>query len=64
MLLRAIRQTERAARDLGIYVLLLHALNDQARAWYLGLEFGFEVLLDDPRHLCLPISKIRQLGLS
>lgn len=40
-LLRAIEQTERAARDLGIYALLVHALDDRARDWYLGLGFGF-----------------------
>lgn len=64
MLLRAIRQAERAARDLGIHALVVHALNEKARAWYLGLEFGFEVLLSDPFHLCLAIGKIRQLGLN
>jgi len=63
MLLRAITQTERAARDLGIHALVVHALNERAKAWYLGLHFGFELLTDDPLHLCLPIGKIRQLGL-
>jgi GNAT superfamily N-acetyltransferase len=64
MLLRAIRQTERAAREMGIYALVLHALNDAACNWYLGLNFGFETLLDDPYHLFLPVATIRQLGLS
>lgn len=64
MLLRAIRQTEKASRDLGIHALVVHALHDQAKQWYLGLEFGFETLLDDPLHLCLSLHKIRQLGIS
>lgn len=64
MLLRAIVQTERAARDLGIHALVLHALDERARDWYLGLEFGFEILTTNPLHLCLSIGKIRQLGLS
>jgi ribosomal protein S18 acetylase RimI-like enzyme len=64
MLLRALRQTERAARDIGIHALVLHALNERARSWYLGLEFGFEPLLDDTLHLCLSVQKIRQLGIS
>ena len=63
MLLRAIVQTERAARDLGIHALVVHALNERAKAWYVGLDFGFELLTDDPLHLCLSIGKIRQLGL-
>lgn len=64
MLLRAIVQTERAARDLGIHALVLHALDERARDWYLGLDFGFEILTTNPLHLCLSIGKIRQLGLS
>jgi GNAT superfamily N-acetyltransferase len=64
MLLRAIRQTERAAREMGIYALVLDALNEAARSWYLGLDFGFETLLDDPFHLFLPVATIRQLRLS
>ncbi len=64
MLLRAIEQTERAARDLGIYALVVDALHERARDWYLGLEFGFEPLLDDPHHLFLSIEAIRQSGLA
>jgi GNAT superfamily N-acetyltransferase len=63
MLLRAIMQTERAARDLGIHALVVHALDDRAKVWYLGLDFGFELLTNNPLHLCLAIGKIRQLGL-
>ena len=63
MLLRAITQTERAARDLGIHALIVHALHERAKNWYLGLGFGFELLIDNPLHLCLSIGKIRQLGL-
>ena len=63
MLLRALRQTEQAAREIGIYALVLDALDEAARAWYLGLNFGFEALVDDPNHLFLPVSVIRQLGL-
>ena len=64
MLLRALRQTDRAARDLGIHAFIVYALNEQAKAWYLGLGFGFETLLDDPLHLCLSLQKIRQLGIT
>ena len=63
MLLRALRQTEQAARDIGIYALVLDALDEEARSWYLRLHFGFETLTDDPNHLFLPVSVIQQLGL-
>lgn len=60
VLARAITQVEYAAREIGIYALVLHALDDRARAWYLSLDFGFKTLLDDPNHLYLPIETIRQ----
>jgi GNAT superfamily N-acetyltransferase len=63
MLLRSIVQTERAARDLGIHALVVHALDQRAKEWYLKLDFGFEPLMDAPLHLCLAIGKIRQLGI-
>lgn len=62
MLLRAMRQTERAARDIGIHALVLDALDDAARSWYLALDFGFQELRDDPRHLFLPVATIQQIG--
>ena len=61
---RQARQTEEAAREMGIYALVLDALDEEVRSWYLHLGFGFETLLDDPNHLLLPVSTIRQLGLS
>jgi GNAT superfamily N-acetyltransferase len=61
-LLRAMTQVERAAQEIGIYALVLDALDDEARAWYLHLPFGFEPLQDDPNHLYLPVATIRQLG--
>jgi GNAT superfamily N-acetyltransferase len=61
-LLRAMTQVELAARELGIYALVLDALDDEARGWYLRLGFGFEILLDDPNHLFLPVATIRQLS--
>ena len=59
-LLRAMTQVERAAREIGIYALVLDALDEEARAWYLRLNFGFQPLLDDPNHLYLPTETIRQ----
>lgn len=59
-LLRAMSQVEAASRDIGIYALVLEALDAEARAWYLHLPFGFQPLLDDPNHLYLPVETIRQ----
>ncbi|MBZ5622187.1 MAG: GNAT family N-acetyltransferase [Acidobacteriia bacterium] len=64
MLMRALRQTEEAARVMGIYALVLDAIDDSARKWYLGLGWGFQTLVDDSRHLFLPAAVIRKLGLS
>ena len=61
---RAILQVERAARDIGIHALVLDAKDERAQNWYLGLNFGFEVLIDDPNHLFLSVSTIRQLVVS
>jgi GNAT superfamily N-acetyltransferase len=63
MLMRALRQTEEASRVMGIYALVLDAVDDAAREWYLGLGWGFQSLLDDSRHLFLPVAVIRKLGL-
>ncbi|MBS1717429.1 MAG: GNAT family N-acetyltransferase [Armatimonadetes bacterium] len=60
-LTRAILQVERAAREIGIHALVLHAKDERARDWYLGLDFGFMALLDDPNHLYLTVATIRQL---
>ncbi len=64
MLLRAMRQTEEVARSVGVYALVLNALDEDARHWYLSLGWGFEALLDDPDHLFLPVATIRTLGLA
>lgn len=60
-LLRAMEKVEIAAREIGIYAMVLDALDEQARAWYLGLDYGFESLSDDPNHLFLPVATIRKL---
>lgn len=62
MLLRALKQTEVAAQTIGIYALVVDALNERVRAWYEG--FGFEPFLDDPNHLFLTVSAIGELELT
>jgi hypothetical protein len=48
---------------MGIFALVLDALDEEAHSWYVGLNYGFKALTDDPNHLYLPVSTIRQLGL-
>lgn len=59
-LLRAITQVEIAAREIGIHALVLDAVDEDARAWYLRLNLGFQTLLDNPEHLYLPVETIRR----
>lgn len=64
MLLRALSHTEVASRTIGVFALVLDALDEDARRWYQSLGWGFEALLDDPNHLYLSVETIRQLGLT
>jgi len=59
-LTRAMLQVTHAADEIGIYALVLDAIAEKARDWYLSLDFGFKTLLDDPNHLYLPVGTIRQ----
>jgi ribosomal protein S18 acetylase RimI-like enzyme len=61
MLLRAMKQTLIASMDVGIYALVVNAIDDAAKDWYLGLDWGFEQLLDDPHHLYIGIKTLKQL---
>ena len=63
MLLRAMSETNAASQRIGIYALVLDAIDDEARSWYINLNFGFEPVRDDPNRLYTPISFIRQLPL-
>jgi hypothetical protein len=54
-------QVERAARDIGIYALVLDAMDEEARTWYLRLNLGFQAFRDDPNHLYVPMATIRQV---
>ena len=61
MLLRAMKQTLIASMDVGIYALVVNAIDDVTKEWYLGLDWGFEQLLDDPHHLYISIKTLKQL---
>ena len=61
MLLRAMKQTLTASMDVGIYALVVNAIDDAAKEWYLGLDWGFEQLLDDSHHLYIGMKTLKQL---
>jgi hypothetical protein len=61
MLLRSMKQTLSAATEVGIFALVVNAIDDAAKGWYLGLDWGFVQLLDDPHHLYISIKTLKQL---
>ena len=61
LLVNALRRVESLAGQVGIRVVLVDALDDEARGFY--LRHGFESLMDDPRRLFVSIATIRGLGL-
>ncbi len=61
LLLDVLRRAVIISEQTGLYAVVLDALTENAKNFY--LRFGFRELLDDPFHLYLPISTIIELGL-
>jgi predicted GNAT family N-acyltransferase len=61
MLLRSMKQTLSAATEVGVFALVVNAIDESAKEWYLGLDWGFVQLLDDPHHLYISIKTLKQL---
>jgi GNAT superfamily N-acetyltransferase len=61
MLLRAMAEVERTSRTVGVFALVLDVIDEEAKAWYLGLDFGFQVFPSDPARLFVPVAFLRQL---
>jgi GNAT superfamily N-acetyltransferase len=55
----ALRRTTQAADIVGIRALVVHAKNDEVRAWY--EQFDFEPSQTDPLHLFLLIKDIKKI---
>jgi GNAT superfamily N-acetyltransferase len=62
LLVDALRRSADISLQLGIRAVEVDAIDDTARSFY--LKFGFRPLLDDPRHLFLPMHEIRKLRLA
>jgi predicted GNAT family N-acyltransferase len=61
LLIHALRSAQRAARIVGIYAVVVNALDESAKNFY--LKYGFQELPDDHLHLHLPLKTIERLGL-
>jgi GNAT superfamily N-acetyltransferase len=61
LLVDALRRSLDISAQVGIRAVEVDALDENARKFYLA--FGFRPLIDDPRHLFLPMHEIRALKL-
>jgi len=56
LLVHALRSAERASKILGIYAVVVDAMDESARKFY--LKYGFNELTDDSLHLYLPMKVV------
>ena len=61
LLLDALRRAMQISEHVGIRAVEVEAIDEAARSFY--LKFGFRPLMDDPRHLLMPMHEIRKLKL-
>ena len=59
LLLDALRRTLDLSSELGVHAVEVDAQDDAAAAFY--RKYGFTPLLDDPLHLYLPVSTVRDV---
>lgn len=59
LLAHALRACTRISTDVGVEVVVVHALHDRAREFY--LHHGFTEFADHPLHLFIPMKVVRQL---
>lgn len=62
LLLDALRRVVLTSEHLGIHAIEVDAIDESAKKFY--LKYGFTELLDDPRHLYIPLKTVRQLNLA
>jgi GNAT superfamily N-acetyltransferase len=63
MLLRSMAEVKRAAQKIGIHALVLDTIDEEAKQWYLKLDFGFQEFPENPERLFVPVSFLDQLQL-
>jgi predicted GNAT family N-acyltransferase len=58
LLADALRRALRISDELGVFGVHTHAIDDEVKAFY--AHFGFQSLLDQERHMLLPMATIRK----
>jgi len=61
LLIHALRSAHRAAKIVGIFAVVVDALDESAKSFY--LKYGFNELMDDHLHLYLPMKVIERLDI-
>jgi GNAT superfamily N-acetyltransferase len=61
LLMSALRRIQHLADQAGACAVIVDAIDDDARGFY--LHFGFGALVNIPRRLFLPLHQVRKLGL-
>jgi len=59
LLMDALRRIADISTQMGIFAVEVHALSEQARAFY--EKYGFQSFRDTPSHLFLPVATFKQL---
>jgi len=59
LLLDALRRTERASRSIALRAVLVHALDEEAAAFY--ARFGFKPATAEPLTLMVPLEAVRRV---
>ena len=59
LLVKALRQAAELSDKIGIAAVEVHALDEEARSFY--LKYGFTSLIDDRNHLYLPTKTIKRI---
>lgn len=58
LLMDALRRALELSRSVGVFAVEVLAIDDEAAQFY--AKYGFTPLLDDPRHMYLPIRAVEQ----
>ncbi|SIO60898.1 Acetyltransferase (GNAT) domain-containing protein [Singulisphaera sp. GP187] len=62
LLMSALGRAVLLSQQIAINAVVVDAIDEQAKGFY--LKYGFRALLDDPLHLFIPLSVVRQLNLN
>lgn len=60
LLIHALKRVEKASDELGIHAVIVEAIDENAKAFY--VRHGFEPFVDQPLNLFLPLDAIRRLS--